>query len=170
MAPKPNYLPTPWPRKQRWPESLFQSPTSVPKFLNPGPAIRQIWESDSSSDSGYNHRSNRNLPMFLPKKWPHRLLLLLKWKSDSGSGFSKILTPDPKEKFTILPESTPDPDPPLPGSCRNDVRRGLFIPTCFQTEHGRPDPRTTPERYRPPPAPPLDEPSAEKQAAASEGT
>jgi len=33
----------------------------VPKFLNPGPAILQIWESDSCSDSGYNHQSNRNL-------------------------------------------------------------------------------------------------------------
>jgi len=36
----------------------------VPKFLNPGPhpgpAILQIRESDSCSDSGYNHRSNRN--------------------------------------------------------------------------------------------------------------
>jgi len=68
----------------------------VQKFLNPVPdpvpAILQIWESDSCSDSGYNHRSNRNLPMFLPKKWPHRLLLLPNWKSDSrsGSGFSQI--------------------------------------------------------------------------------
>jgi len=26
----------------------------VPKFLNPGPAILQIWESDSCSDSGCN--------------------------------------------------------------------------------------------------------------------
>jgi len=44
----------------------------VPKFLNPGPAILQIWESDSCSDSGYNHRSKRNLPMFLPEKWPQQ--------------------------------------------------------------------------------------------------
>jgi len=68
----------------------------VPKFLNPdqdpGPAILQISESDSCSDSGYNQRSNHNLPIFLLKKWPHRLLLLPKWKSDSwfGSGFSQI--------------------------------------------------------------------------------
>jgi len=48
----------------------------VPKFLNPGPAILQVWESDSCSDSGYNHWSNRNLPLFSLKKWPHRLLLL----------------------------------------------------------------------------------------------
>ena len=44
----------------------------VPKFLNPsldpGPAILQNPLSGSCSDSGYNHRSNRNLPMFLPKK------------------------------------------------------------------------------------------------------
>ena len=60
----------------------------VPKFLNPnpdpGPASLQIQESDSCLDSGYNHRSKRHLPMFLPKKLLHRLLLLLKWKSDSG--------------------------------------------------------------------------------------
>jgi len=66
----------------------------VPKFLNqgphPGPAIFQIWESDSSSDSGCNHQSNRNLPMFLLKKCQHRLLLLPKFKSGSGSGFSQI--------------------------------------------------------------------------------
>jgi len=66
----------------------------VPKFFNPGsdPAIFQSWESHSCSDSGYNHRSNRNLPMFLLEKWPHRLLLLPKLKSDSRSwsGFSQI--------------------------------------------------------------------------------
>jgi len=63
-------------------------PAPVPKFLYPGPdpAILQIWESDSCSDSGYNHWSNQNLPMFSLKKWQHGLLLLLKWKSDSGSG------------------------------------------------------------------------------------
>jgi len=33
----------------------------VPIFFNPGPEIFQIWESGSCSDSGYNHRSNRNL-------------------------------------------------------------------------------------------------------------
>jgi len=42
----------------------FSDSDSAPvlKFLNPdrGPAILQIWESDSCSDSGYNHRSNRN--------------------------------------------------------------------------------------------------------------
>ena len=86
----------------------------VPKFLNPdpGPVTLQIWESDSCSDSGCNYRSNRNLPMLLPEKWPHRLLLLLKWKSDHGSGpvFHKFLTPgldpDPKKR-RILPESKP---------------------------------------------------------------
>ena len=106
--------------EQRLPESLFQTPTALlfPKFFNPGPdtgpAILQIWESDSCSDSGYNHRSNRNLLMSLPKKWLHRLLLLPKWKSDSGSGpdFHKFLTPGPgpgpgpKEKRRIQPEST----------------------------------------------------------------
>jgi len=45
---------------------------SCSKFLNPdpGPAIFQIWETDSCSDSGYSHRSNRNLPMFLLNSTP----------------------------------------------------------------------------------------------------
>jgi len=60
----------------------------VPKFLNQGTSKFQIWESDCCSDSGYNHRSNHNLPMFSHKKWPHRLLLLPQLKSDSGYGFS----------------------------------------------------------------------------------
>jgi len=96
----------------------------VAKFLNPGPdpAILQIWESDSCSDSGYNHPSNRNLPMFLPKQWPHGLLLLPKWKKwrqirvrfsqifDSGSGSgSEIKT----QKPTAVDSSNPDPVPPL---------------------------------------------------------
>jgi len=69
--------------------------TSVPKVLNPDPGkkIFQIWESDSCSDSGC-HRCNRNSTMLLLEKChirkPHRLLLLLKMKSDSGSGFSQI--------------------------------------------------------------------------------
>ena len=60
----------------------------VPKLPNvdPGMEIFQIWESDSCSDSGY-YRSNRNLPLFLLKKWPRILLLLQKLKSDSGSGY-----------------------------------------------------------------------------------
>jgi len=64
----------------------------VPKFLNSdqGPVIFLIWESDSCSDSGYNHRSNRNSPMISQKKWPHRFLLLLKLKSDSGPWSSEI--------------------------------------------------------------------------------
>ena len=85
--------------------------TPVPKFLIPAPAILQVWESNSSSESGYNHWSNHILLMFLPKKWLHRLLLLPRWKSDSGSGsgFHQFLSPDPdpKGKRRVLPESTP---------------------------------------------------------------
>ena len=82
--------PDPWP-----PAGVtFSDSDSAPvqKFLNPcaGPAIFQIWESDSCSDSGYNHPSNRNLTMLLLMKWPHRLLLLPKLKRDSGTGFSQI--------------------------------------------------------------------------------
>jgi len=77
----------------------------VPKFLNPGldpvTAIFQIWEYDYCSDYGCNHRSNRNLPMFLLKKLPHRLLSLPKFKSDSGSGssFSQILLSGSERKM-----------------------------------------------------------------------
>ena len=83
----------------------------VPKLLNPdlGPAIFQIWESDSCSDSGYSHRSNFNLPMFLLKKWPHRLLLLPILKSDSrcGSMFFQIFDSGSEKKRRIPLESTP---------------------------------------------------------------
>jgi len=104
----------------------------VSKFLNPGPAIFQIWESDSCSDSGYNHQSNLNLPMFLLKNWPHRLLLLLKLKSYSGSGFSQIFDSGSgsKKKRRILPDSTPDPVPPLlHTSCfkRSDMKSPKFV-------------------------------------------
>jgi len=107
---------------KRWPESLFQTPTSL-LFKNFWIRVRiririrlffKFYESDSYSDSGNNHRSNRNLLMFLLKKWPHRLLLLPKLKSDSGSGFdfSQIFDSPtrsgPKEKRRILPESTPE--------------------------------------------------------------
>jgi len=54
---------------------------AVPKFLNPGQEIFQLSEFDSCSNSGYNHRSNRNFPMFSLNKWPHRLLPLQKLKS-----------------------------------------------------------------------------------------
>jgi len=86
--------------------------TLVPKFLNPGPdpgpAIFQISESDSCLDSGYNYQSNRNLPMFLLKKCPHSCYCR-NWKvaPDPGLVFAKFLTPGPKEKRRILPESTP---------------------------------------------------------------
>jgi len=84
---------------------------SCSKIFESGPdlAILRIWESDSCSDSGHNRWYNRNLPMFLLKKWQHRLLLLPKWKSDPGSGFSQIFYsgPDRKEKPRIFPESTP---------------------------------------------------------------
>ena len=87
-----------------------------------GPDILNIWESDSCSDFGDNDRSNPNLPMFLPKKWPHRLLVLPKWKSDSGSGSGlkkkyDSLSGSGSERKTQNPagadSSTPDPAPRL---------------------------------------------------------
>ena len=98
----------------------FSDSDSAPvlKFWNPrpdpGPAILQIWESDTCSDSGCSHQSNLNLSMFLLKKLPNRLLLLPKLKKVTpipGPVFPKFLTPvpdpGPKEKRRIRPESTP---------------------------------------------------------------
>ena len=97
---------------------------SCSKFLNPdpGPEIFQIWESDSCSDSDYNHRSNRNLPLFSLKKEPQRLLLLPKWKSDSGSrsGFSQIFGSGSERKTQNpagVDSGTSDPVPPLLWMC-----------------------------------------------------
>ena len=93
----------------------FLDSNSAPfsKFLNLGPAIFQIWDSDSCSYSGYNHRSNRNLPMFLLRKDHTDSCHCRNWKVTPGPGpvFPKFLTPcpepGPKEKCRILPESTP---------------------------------------------------------------
>ena len=87
----------------------------VPKFLNqgqdPGLAIFQIWGSDSCSDSGYNHRSNRNFPMFFLRNGRTDSCSCRNGKVTlvSGPVFLKFFTPgpDPKEKRRILPESTP---------------------------------------------------------------
>ena len=110
---------TAWP--QRWPESLFQSPT---------PLLFKIFESASGSSNFTNLRIrllfrlrlqssiNRHLPMFLLQKLPHRLLLLPKSKVTPDPVLPEILTPGPKQKRRSLPESTPgapDPVPPLLG-------------------------------------------------------
>ena len=83
--------------------------------LKPGPAIFQIWESDYFSDSDYSHRSNRDLPIFLLKKLPHRLLLLPKLKSNSGSGssFSQVFDSGSEKKTQNPAGVGPDPVPPL---------------------------------------------------------
>ena len=72
----------------------FSDSDSASIFLNPDPGIYLIWEFDSCSDSGYN-RGNRKIPMVLLQKWPRRILLQPKLKSDSisGPGFSKIFDP-----------------------------------------------------------------------------
>ena len=92
-------------------EVTFSDSAPIPKFLNPAPAIPQIWESDSCSDSGYNHPSNRNLPMFLPTKLRTDSCYCRNGKVTPGPVFHKFLTPSPdpgpKEKRRILPESTP---------------------------------------------------------------
>ena len=51
--------------------------------------------------------------VLLLRKWPRRLLLLLKLKRDSGSGFLQNFDSGSEEKRRILPESTPDPWPPM---------------------------------------------------------
>ena len=82
----------------------------VPKFLNPGPPIFQNWESDSCSRSGYNHRSNRNLPVFYLRNDHIDSCCCRNWKVTPDPVFPKFLSPGPdpgpKEKRRILPEST----------------------------------------------------------------
>jgi len=83
----------------------------VPKFWNPGaepgPAILQIWESDSCSDSGYNHRSNRYYPCFYLRNISTDSCNCRNGKVTPGPVFQKFLTPCLKEKRRILPDSTP---------------------------------------------------------------
>ena len=90
----------------------FYDSAPVPTFLNPSPAILQIWESDSCSDSGY-HRSSRNLPMFYLKNDRADSCCCRNGKVTPGPVFHNFWIPGPKEKHRILPESTPDPVPPL---------------------------------------------------------
>ena len=73
--------------------------------------------------------SNCNLPMFLSEKWQRSLLLLPKWKSDSGfgCGFSQIFDfGSGSERKTKNPagvaSSNPDPVPPLAYSRALDNR------------------------------------------------
>jgi len=93
---------------------LFPTPLLFQNFWI---RVRQffIQESDSCSGCGSSHRSNCNLPTFL-LKWPHRILLLPKLKSDSGSIFSQIFDSG-SERKTLNPAGvnscTPDPVPPL---------------------------------------------------------
>jgi len=75
------------------------------------------FEADSCSDSGYQ-QFNRNSPMFLLKKWQLRLLLLLKFKSDCGSGsvFSQIFDSGSERKTqnpARVDSGTQDPWSPL---------------------------------------------------------
>ena len=103
-----------------WSQKFRKSEISLDTGSRYGSEIFQIRESDSCSDSGYNHRFERNLPMFLPKKCPHWLLLLPKLQSDSGSGsvFSQIFdSGSGSERKTQNPagfgSGTPDPWPSL---------------------------------------------------------
>jgi len=68
---------------QRWLESLFQTPTLL-LFQNYWIRVQQFFKFENLTL--VHHRSNRILAMFLLKKWPPRLLLLPKLKSDTGSG------------------------------------------------------------------------------------
>jgi len=98
----------------------FSETSPVPKFLNPAPKFFQFWESDFCSNSA-NYQCNRNSTMCVIKQWhlnrPRRLLLLAKIKSDSWYSFSQIIDSGSEWKHGILPESTPDPWPPLVVFC-----------------------------------------------------
>ena len=116
-----------WPICQPWTISLFaevagvtvsdSDSVPVPKFWNPGPdpgpAIFQIWESDSCSDSGCNHQSNTLIyPCFYLSNDHTDSCYCRNSKvtPDLGPVFRKFFTPGPvpgrKEKRRILPEST----------------------------------------------------------------
>jgi len=83
----------------------------VPKFLNPCPAILQISESDSFSDSGYNNCFNRNLRTFYLRNDHTNSCYCRNTKVIPDPVFHTFLTPGPgpvpKEKCRILLESTP---------------------------------------------------------------
>jgi len=95
----------------------FSDSNSAPvtKFLNTDlgldPASFQIWESDFCSYSSYHHRSNRNLPVFLLKKYNTDSCYCRNWKMTLGPDFPNFFTlgpdPGPKVKPRILQESTP---------------------------------------------------------------
>jgi len=103
--------------------------------LTSGPAIFQIREYDSCSDSGYNYRSNRNLPMFL--KWPCRLPLLPKLKNDSGTGFSEICDSGsgsgPEIKTWNPAESTPDFILPKSFKLHNTHQKSNLQALCYSS-------------------------------------
>jgi len=86
--------PVPVPVKKTWIWSrshfLRLRLRSCPKFLYPGPDILKIWESDSCSDSGYNHRSNHNLCFCqeMTEQTPITAEMEKYGNSGSGSGFS----------------------------------------------------------------------------------
>ena len=94
---------------------------SRPRTVTFETETRKNGSRDASRDyitAGFNHRSYRNLAMYLTKKWPHRLLLLPKWQSDSGSGsgFSQIFDSGSERKTQNLfgvDSGTPDLVPPL---------------------------------------------------------
>jgi len=108
--------------KQRWPESLFQTAAAllfqnlwirvrirVRKFFifeNPTP----VQTPATIIDPTVIH------PCLYFKKWPHRLLLLSKWKSYSGSGFSQNFDSGSERKGKNpagVDSGNPGPFPPL---------------------------------------------------------
>jgi len=90
---------------------------SCSKMFESGSANFSNCESDSCPDSGYNHQSNLNLPMFLLKNDRTDSCCCRNWKvtPDPVPVFPKFLTPGPdpvpKEKSRILLELTPVPGP-----------------------------------------------------------
>jgi len=89
---------------------------SCSKILIPGQAIFQIWEFSSCSQSGYNHRSNRNLPMNYLRNDDTDSCFCRNQKVTPGTVFHKFLTPNPvsSEISDLCKKSdflTPDPYP-----------------------------------------------------------
>jgi len=115
-----------WCLDLKWPESFFQTPTPL--------LFQNVWIWGGPRSGNFSNKRIRLLfrcqlpstsiqPKFtnvFPKKWPWRLLLLPKIKSDSGSGFSlNFDTGSGSERKTKnnvgVDSGTPDP-------CRDGLR------------------------------------------------
>ena len=94
---------------QRWPVSLFPDSDSspVPKFLNPAPKIFKFDNPTPVQTPATIIDPTIIYPCFYLRYGHTDSCYCRNWKVAPGPVFHKFLTPCPKEKRRILPESTP---------------------------------------------------------------